>query len=78
MFLVLLDADLIDLEMPSHNASYFCFQYRINMQLESRAAHTRKAVKGGAAAGADYNRSKGGHGFSAANPYGKKPDTKRV
>lgn len=52
--------------------------HRINMQLESRAAHTRKAVKGGVAGGADYNRAKTGHGFSAANPYGKKPDTKRV
>ncbi|MEW5303369.1 MAG: hypothetical protein WDW36_006070 [Sanguina aurantia] len=56
----------------------FAVPPRINMQLESRAAHTRKAVKGGVAGGADYNRAKSGHGFSAANPYGKKPDAKRV
>lgn len=41
----------------------------MNINIESKAAQTRKAGKAGAA---DYRRSKSGHAFSAANPYGKK------
>jgi ATP-dependent RNA helicase DDX18/HAS1 len=42
------------------------------VNIESKAAHSRKAHKSGQAA--DYSRSnkKSGHAFSAANPYGKK------
>ena len=43
------------------------------MALESRSSHTRKAIKvGGTGGGADYRHSKSGHGFSAANPKGKR------
>ncbi|EFN57448.1 hypothetical protein CHLNCDRAFT_142930 [Chlorella variabilis] len=42
---------------------------RVNINLESKAAHTRKAQKAGH--GADYRRMKSGHKFSASNPYGK-------
>jgi ATP-dependent RNA helicase DDX18/HAS1 len=48
----------------------FAVPPRVNLNIESKAAHARKAVKM-AAAGADYKR-KTGHTFSAANPYGKK------
>eukprot|EP00879_Flechtneria_rotunda_P028597 GHRR01030770.1.p1 GENE.GHRR01030770.1~~GHRR01030770.1.p1 ORF type:complete len:136 (-),score=28.87 GHRR01030770.1:58-465(-) len=43
---------------------------RVNLNIESKAAHGRKAKK--AAAGADYRRFKpqSGHAFSASNPYG--------
>lgn len=45
---------------------------KVNINIESKAAHTRKAKN------ADYKR-KGGHGFSDSNPYGKKMngDTKQ-
>lgn len=47
---------------------------RVNISIESKAAHTRRAAgKGGAAQGADYRRSKSGHRFTADNPYGKRP-----
>ena len=44
---------------------------RVNLNIESRASHARKAAKA-KVAGADYRRFKGqsGHTFSAANPYG--------
>lgn len=42
---------------------------RVNINIESKAAHTRKAQKAGSG-GADYRRMKSGHKFSAANPYG--------
>lgn len=45
----------------------------MNLNIESKAAHGRRAAKAKAgAAGADYRRikSKSGHAFSAANPYG--------
>ncbi len=42
---------------------------RVNVNIESKAAHTRKKVGGGEA---DYRRKKSGHAFSASNPYGKK------
>jgi ATP-dependent RNA helicase DDX18/HAS1 len=48
---------------------------RINLQLESKAAHVRKAHKGaGGKGGADYRRMKTGHAFSAENPYGKRAE----
>lgn len=48
---------------------------RINLQLESKAAHVRKAHKGaGGKSGADYRRMKTGHAFSAENPYGKRAE----
>lgn len=43
---------------------------RVNINIESKAAHTRKAQKG--AGGADYRRMKTGHKFSASNPYGQR------
>ena len=47
----------------------------MTLNLESKASHVRKAkrkeLEGGARGGADYRRSKSGHAFSAANPYGK-------
>ena len=52
---------------------------RVNLNIESKASHARKAAKtqykaggGGGGGGADYRRMKTGHTFSAANPYGKK------
>jgi ATP-dependent RNA helicase DDX18/HAS1 len=50
----------------------FSMPPRVNVNIESKAAHSRKAHKSGQAA--DYSRSnkKSGHAFSAANPYGKK------
>ncbi|KAF8064587.1 has1 [Scenedesmus sp. PABB004] len=48
---------------------------RVSLNIESKAAHGRRAAKGGAGA-ADYRRAKpkaargSGHAFSAANPYG--------
>ena len=50
---------------------------RVNINIESRAAHTRKAIKGGTGAGVDYRRQKTGHGFSAQNPYGKRAEGDR-
>lgn len=44
---------------------------RVNINIESKAAHTRKAKATGA--GADYRR-KTGHNFSASNPYGKRAE----
>lgn len=44
---------------------------QVNLSLESKAAHGRKAQKA-AKGGADYRRQKSGHSFSAANPYGQK------
>lgn len=48
----------------------FAVPPRVNVNIESKAAHTRKAQKLGT--GADYRRQKTGHGFSASNPYGRK------
>jgi len=42
---------------------------RVNLNIESRSAHTRKASSGRAA---NYKRSKGPHGFSESSPYGKR------
>ena len=42
------------------------FGLQVTLNLESKASHTRKQP------GADYKRQKGGHTFSASNPYGKK------
>jgi ATP-dependent RNA helicase DDX18/HAS1 len=44
---------------------------RVNLNIESKAAHGRRAAKAKAGT-ADYRRFKGqsGHTFSAANPYG--------
>lgn len=52
-------------------AKSFGFQTppRVNINIESKAAHTRRAQK---AKGADYRRQKTGHSFSAGNPYGRK------
>ncbi|CAK0761140.1 ATP-dependent RNA helicase [Coccomyxa viridis] len=47
---------------------------RVNLNLESKASHVRKAHRNaleGAKAGANYKR-KTGHAFSADNPYGKR------
>ena len=50
---------------------------QVNLNLESKAAHKRKAVRtkleGAAPPPADYRRGKSGHAFSADNPYGAKP-----
>ena len=50
---------------------------QVNLNLESKAAHKRKAVRtalqGAPPPPADYRRGKSGHAFSAANPYGAKP-----
>lgn len=43
---------------------------RVNINIESKAANTRKAQK--TRQGADYRRKKSGHTFSAGNPYGKR------
>ncbi|KAL4445819.1 hypothetical protein ABPG77_009018 [Micractinium sp. CCAP 211/92] len=45
---------------------------RVNINIESKAAHTRKAQK--TAGGADYRRMKTGHKFSASNPYGQRQE----
>lgn len=50
----------------------FAVPPRVNLNIESKAAHARKAAKT-AAAGADYRR-KTGHAFSASNPYGKRAE----
>jgi ATP-dependent RNA helicase DDX18/HAS1 len=44
---------------------------RVNLNIESKAAHGRRAAKAKAGT-TDYRRFKGqsGHTFSAANPYG--------
>lgn len=44
---------------------------RVNVNIESKAAHTRRAQKS-SGQGADYRRQKGGHSFSASNPYGRR------
>lgn len=49
----------------------FSMPPRININIESKAAHTRKALKSGGGT-ADYRRKKTGHGFSASNPYGER------
>ena len=50
---------------------------QVNLNLESKAAHKRKAVRhkleGAAPPPADYRRGKSGHAFSADNPYGARP-----
>jgi ATP-dependent RNA helicase DDX18/HAS1 len=48
---------------------------KVSLNIESKAAHGRRAKKGQqGAGGADYRRTKGkpssGHAFSASNPYG--------
>lgn len=55
-------------------AKSFGFQTppRVNINIESKSAHTRRASK---AKGADYRRKKTGHAFSASNPYGQKSET---
>ena len=46
---------------------------RVNINIESKAAHTRRAHKGGGGGeGADYRRGGSAHKFSAASPYGKR------
>ena len=46
---------------------------QVNLNIESKAKHSRMAKKQAmGAGGADYRRQKTGHAFSAANPYGKK------
>lgn len=47
---------------------------RVNLTIESRTAHARKASKLAKEKGADYKRGKSGHSFGASNPYGKKGD----
>ena len=56
----------------------FAVPPRINLNIESKAAHARKAVRakvggggGGGKAAGDYRRGTG-HTFSASNPYGKR------
>lgn len=46
---------------------------RVNLNIESKAAHARKAVrvKAGGSGKGDYRRQTG-HAFSASNPYGKR------
>lgn len=50
---------------------------RVNLNIESKAAHARKAARtkavaaGGGKGGGDYRRGTG-HTFSASNPYGKR------
>ncbi|KAK9847181.1 hypothetical protein WJX84_012444 [Apatococcus fuscideae] len=48
----------------------FTMPPRVNLNIESKAKHSRMAKK--QAMGADYRRQKTGHTFSAANPYGKR------
>lgn len=43
---------------------------RVNINIESKATHTRKAAQAGAGQGADYRRT--GHKFSTQNPYGQR------
>ena len=49
---------------------------RVNLAIESRSSHTRKAAKGGGLGkNADFKRSMGtGHGFSARNSHGKRAE----
>lgn len=42
---------------------------KVNLNIESRKAHVRKAQK---KQGADYRRQATGHKFSAANPLGER------
>ena len=44
---------------------------RVNVNIESKAAHTRRGAKSSGKS-ADYTRGKSGHAFSASNPYGKR------
>jgi hypothetical protein len=47
---------------------------RVNLAIESRSSHTRKAAKSGGK-NADYKRSMAtGHAFSARNSGGKRAD----
>ncbi|KAK9825250.1 hypothetical protein WJX74_003314 [Apatococcus lobatus] len=51
----------------------FTMPPRVNLNIESKAKHSRMAKKQAmGAGGADYRRQKTGHAFSAANPYGKR------
>jgi ATP-dependent RNA helicase DDX18/HAS1 len=46
---------------------------KVSLNIESKAAHGRRAKRvaaGSSGGGADYRRTKSGHAFSAANPYG--------
>lgn len=52
----------------------FAVPPRVNLNIESKAAHGRKAAKV-KQAGADYRRMKTGHSFSASNPYGKRKES---
>ena len=45
---------------------------RVNINIESRSAHTRKAAASGRAANYKRQRGSGPHGFSKDNPYGRK------
>jgi ATP-dependent RNA helicase DDX18/HAS1 len=45
---------------------------RVNINIESRSSHTRKAAASGRAANYKRQRGSGPHGFSRDNPYGGK------
>ncbi|KAI8469356.1 MAG: DEAD-domain-containing protein [Monoraphidium minutum] len=45
---------------------------RVNLNIESKASHARKAVRAKAGAGKEGFRRATGHAFSADNPYGKR------
>ncbi|KAK9816761.1 hypothetical protein WJX72_004846 [[Myrmecia] bisecta] len=58
---------LLDLQAVARSFG-FSAPPRVNLNLESKASHVRKAKQG-----ADYRRQgKSGHAFSASNPYGKR------
>jgi ATP-dependent RNA helicase DDX18/HAS1 len=71
------DVHALDLKAVAKSFG-FAAPPRVNINIDSKAANTRKAQKR-QGAGADYRRSKSGHAFSADNPYGKrdKSDTRQ-
>ena len=69
------DVHALDLQALAKSLG-FSAPPRVNLALESKAAHGRRAKKaeleGGPSEGRGRARGKSGHGFSAANPYGKR------
>lgn len=49
----------------------FAVPPRVNLNIESKASHARKAVRAKAGGGGGDKRGTG-HSFSASNPYGKR------
>jgi ATP-dependent RNA helicase DDX18/HAS1 len=69
------DVHALDLKAVARSFG-FAAPPRVNINIDSKAANTRRAQKT-AGQGADYRRGKGGHAFNAENPYGKR-DAKKT